>query len=131
VRAATHQVQQVLPGRIEAELAASPPALVREQRMRSLGRANQIRTARAALKDDLASGRAQIEDVLTHTPACAATAKVSDLLLAVPGVGPTRVTRALTRCHIPYAKAAAALTERQRAALIALLRPEQTQGDGR
>jgi len=83
----------VLPGRIEAELAASPPALVREQRMRSLGRANQIRTARAALKDDLAR---------------------------------TRVTRALTRCHIPYAKTAAALTERQRAALIALLRPEQT-----
>ena len=94
--------------------------------MRSLGRANQIRTARAALKDDLASGCAQIEDVLTHPPACAATAKVSDLLLAVHGVGPTRVARALTRCHIPYAKTAAALTERQRAALIALLRPEQT-----
>jgi hypothetical protein len=102
--------------------------------MRSLGRANQIRTARAALKDDLASGRTQIEDVLTHPPACAATAKVSDLLLAVPGVGPTRVTRALTRCHIPYAKTAAALTERQRAALIAVLRPTRAhneRGDSR
>jgi hypothetical protein len=93
--------------------------------MRSLGRANQTRTARAALKNELASGRAQIEDVLTHPPACAATAKVSDLLLAVRGVGPTRVTRALARCQIPYAKTAAALSERQRAALIAVLRLTQ------
>jgi hypothetical protein len=95
-----------------------------EQRMRSLARANQIRTARATLKNELAAGQARIEDVLTHPPACATTAKVSDLLLAVPGVGPTRATRALARCQIPYAKTAAALSERQRVALIALLRKE-------
>jgi hypothetical protein len=125
MRVATHQVQHVLPDQNEADLAMSPSAFVREQRMRSLGRANEARAARAALKNELATGRAHIEDVLKHPPPCAATAKVSDLLLAVRGVGPTRVTRALARCQIPYGKTAAALTERQRAALIALLRPEQ------
>ena len=89
--------------------------------MHSLALANQTRTARAALKKDLATGRTRIEDVLTDPPACAATAQVSDLLLAIRGVGPKRVTRALAHCQIPYAKRAADLSERQRAALIALL----------
>jgi len=80
-----------------------------EQRIRSLAVANQTRTARAALKNELATGRAQIEDVLTDPPPCAATAQVSELLLAIRGVGPKRVTRALTRCRIPYTQTAAGL----------------------
>lgn len=63
--------------------------------MRSLDCANQIRTARARLKKDLASGRAQIEDVLAQPPLFAATAKVSELLLAIPGFGPVRATHIL------------------------------------
>jgi hypothetical protein len=92
-----------------------------EQRISSLAVANQTRTARAALKNDLANGRARIEDVLTDPPRCAATAQVSDLLLAIRGVGPKRVTRALAHCRIPYAQTAEGLSERQLAALIALL----------
>jgi hypothetical protein len=91
--------------------------------MRSLAAANQTRAARAALKNELATGRARIEDVLTNPPKCAMTARVSDLLLAVRGVGPRRVARALARSQIPYAQTAARLSERQRAALIALLAP--------
>jgi len=93
--------------------------------MRSLARANQTRAARAALKNELGTGEARIEEVLAHPPACATTAKVSDLLLAVHGVGPTRAIRALARCQIPYAQTAAGLSERQRVALIALLRNRQ------
>ena len=102
--------------------ASSAPA--REQRLRSLGRANEIRTARATLKKELASGRLQIEDVLAQPPASATTARVSDLLLAVPGFGPVRTTRSLARCQIPYGKTAAGMSDRQRGALIALLRTE-------
>jgi hypothetical protein len=69
--------------------------------------ANQIRAARATLENELATGRARSEDVLTRPPAFATTAKVSDLLLTVPGFGPVRATRALARCQIPYAKTAA------------------------
>ena len=111
-------LEQVPPERADREVAA------REQRMSALGDANRIRTARAMLKNDLATGRARVEDVLTHPPAFAATAKVSDLLLAVPGFGPVRATRALTRCQISHGKTAAGLSERQRVALVALLRSE-------
>ena len=88
--------------------------------------ANQTRTARAALKNELATGRARIEEVLAHPPACATTAKVSDLLLAVHGVGPTRATRALARCQIPHVQTAAGLSERERVALIDFLRKQIT-----
>lgn len=114
--------EHVLPGHTDAVGAVSSPAFVRQQRMRALGRANQIRVERARLKNELATGHAQIEDVLTRPPSFAATAKVSELLLAVPGFGPVRATRALTRCQIPYQKTTAGLSERQRVALIALLR---------
>ena len=114
--------EHVLPGPTDAVGAAAAPAFAREQRMRALGRANQTRIERARLKNELASGHAHIEDVLTHPPTFAATAKVSELLLAVPGFGPVRATRALTRCQIPYQKTTAGLSERQRVALIVLLR---------
>jgi hypothetical protein len=78
----TNRFEQVLPGRADADIASASSTLAREQRMRSLGRANEIRTARATLKKELASGRARIEDVLAQPPTFATTAKVSDLLLA-------------------------------------------------
>jgi hypothetical protein len=94
---------------------------VGEQRIRSLTVANQTRTARATLKNELATGHAQIEDVLTDPPPCAATAQVSELLLAIRGVGPKRVTRALARCRIPYAQTADRSERTAAAALITLL----------
>jgi hypothetical protein len=103
---------------------AAASALAKEKRLWSLGRANQIRTARATLKKELASGRVRIEDVLAQPPVSATTAKVSDLLLAVPGFGPVRTARSLARCQIPYGKTARGLSERQRGALIELLRAE-------
>jgi hypothetical protein len=122
-RVETNRSEQVLPGRADAEGAVR--AVAREQRMRSLGHANEIRTARAKLKNELATGRARIEDVLTQPPAFATTAKVCDLLLAVPGLGPVRATRALARCQIAHGKTAEGLSERQRVALIDLLRREK------
>ncbi len=114
----------------DAGIAAASSALARKQLMRSLDRANEVRSARATLKKELASGHAQIEDVLAQPPVFATTAKVSDLLLAVPGFGPVRATRALARCQIPHRKTAAGLSERQRDALIALLRPEEPETIG-
>ena len=118
----TKRVEHVPPRTADADVAIPAQARAQEQRMRSLARANQTRAARAALKNELATGRARIEDVLAHPPACVTSARVSDLLLAVHGVGPTRATRALARCRIPYAQTAAGLSQQQRVALIALLR---------
>ena len=118
----TNRREQVPSGRADARVARPSKLLAGERRMRSLARANEIRSARATLKKDLAAGRAQIEEVLGQPPAFAATAKVYDLLRAAPGFGPARTTRSLARCQIPYAKTAAGLSERQRHVLIALLR---------
>jgi len=55
-----------------------------DQRLRALRQANEIRSRRAALKKELASGQVRIEDVLARPPDYAKTAQVQDLLLALP-----------------------------------------------
>ena len=98
------------------------PAKTLDQRLRALRQANEIRSARAALKKELASGRVRIEDVLAQPPDCARTAKVYALLLALPKIGPARAARVLRQCRIAPAKTVGGLTERQRGELIGLFR---------
>jgi len=90
--------------------------------MRALRHANEIRTERARLKRELASGRGRIDAIIAQPPEFAKTAKVYDLLLALPRVGPARAARSLTHCRIAPSKTVAGLTERQRHELIGLLR---------
>jgi hypothetical protein len=104
------------------ERSERAPAQTLEQRRRALRQANEIRSRRAALKKELASGRVRIEDVLAQPPAYAKTAKVRDLLLAVPKVGPARAARFLSRCRIAPSKTVGGMTERQRSELIELFR---------
>ena len=73
------------------ERSERAPAQTLDQRLRALRQANEIRRRRAALKKELASGRVRIADVLAQPPAYARTAKVQDLLLALPKVGPARL----------------------------------------
>ena len=90
--------------------------------MRALQHANEIRLGRARLKRELASGRARIADVIAEPPELARTAKVYDLLLALPKFGPAKTARSLTRCRIAPSKTLAGLTDRQRHELIGLFR---------
>ena len=55
--------------------------------MDALRRANDIRSERARIKEALRNGDIAIADVLSDPPACVATAKVLDLVLAVPKYG--------------------------------------------
>jgi hypothetical protein len=93
-----------------------------ERRLNALGRANAVRSARAKLKRELTSGNVAIEEVIAQPPGFAERAKVADLLLAVPGLGPARTTGLLVRSQIPYGKTLTSLSERQRTVLISLLR---------
>jgi S13-like protein len=45
------------------------------------------------------------------------------MLLAVPGIGPAKADRALTRCGIVHTKTVAGLSDRQHVALIEHLQP--------
>jgi hypothetical protein len=92
------------------------------QRMDALKRANEIRTRRARLKRDLKAGRSQIHGLLLDPPEYLLTAKVFDLLLAVPKYGRVKVNRILTHCRISPSKTIGGLSERQRDELVRFLR---------
>jgi hypothetical protein len=49
------------------------------------------------------------------------TAKVADLLLALPKYGPVKVNKLLSRCRIAPSKTIGGLSQRQRNELAALL----------
>src|SRR5471032_1266086 len=79
-------------------LAAPERSLV--QRMEALQRANHIRSRRAQLKRDLKAGRQPIHELLLAPPEYLETAKVFDLLLAVPKYGRVKVNKILSQCRI-------------------------------
>ncbi|MDO8210711.1 integration host factor, actinobacterial type [Conexibacter sp. CPCC 206217] len=101
---------------------ATAPDRSLDQRMDALHRANEIRTRRAQLKRDLKAGRAAIHELLMEPPTYIETAKVFDLLLAVPKYGRVKANKVLTQCRISPSKTIGGLSQRQRAELVALLR---------
>ena len=88
--------------------------------MDALRRANEIRVRRAQLKKDLKDGRVQVEEVLSRPPDYVETAKVFDILMAVPKFGRVKAARFLNLCRISQSKTVGGLSERQRAELIGL-----------
>ena len=92
------------------------------QRMDALQRANEIRTQRARLKRDLKAARVSIHTLLLEPPEYLETAKVFDMLLAVPKYGRVKANKVLQQCRISPSKTIGGLSERQRAELISLLR---------
>jgi hypothetical protein len=85
--------------------------------MAALARANEIRSQRAQLKRDLKAGRISIQQLLTAPPIYLETAKVFDMLLAVPKYGRVKVNKILSHCRISPSKTIGGLSERQRAEL--------------
>jgi hypothetical protein len=92
-----------------------------DQRMDALRRANEIRVRRAKLKKDLKAGAVRIESVLRNPPEYVETAKVIDILMAVPKFGRVKAARFLNQCRISQSKTVGGLSERQRAELVGLL----------
>lgn len=105
---------------VKSSLAAPERSL--DQRMEALKRANNIRTARAKLKKDLKASRANIHAILLDPPEYVLTAKVFDMLLAVPKYGRVKTNRILNQCRISPSKTIGGLSERQRTELVSLLR---------
>jgi S13-like H2TH domain len=92
-----------------------------DQRMEALRRANEIRSRRAQLKKDLKSGEVKIRNVIADPPDYVLTAKVFDMLMAVPKYGKVKATRFLNHCRISQGKTLGGLSERQRNELLELL----------
>jgi|SRR6266853_1364177 hypothetical protein len=91
-----------------------------DQRMDALKRANDVRVRRAKLKKDLKDGRIRIQAILNAPPEFVETAKVIDILMAVPKFGRVKAARFLNTCRISQSKTVGGLSERQRTELIDL-----------
>lgn len=106
----------------EAAALTETPDRSPSQRLDALKLANAVRTERATLKRDLKAGRVRIEQVLADPPECVHSAKVADIMLAVPRYGRVKVSKILQRCRISPSKTVVGLSERQRGELIDALR---------
>lgn len=102
-------------------MTAVTPERSPNQRLAALARANEIRSQRAKLKRDLKAGRVSIQQLLDKPPNYLETAKVSDMLLAVPKYGRVKVNKILHTCRISPSKTIGGLSERQRSELVTLL----------
>ncbi len=74
------------------DVSAQTPVRSLEQRMDALRRANEIRIRRSQIKKDLREGIIRIDALLLDPPSEIVTAKILDLLLAVPRVGQVKAT---------------------------------------
>jgi hypothetical protein len=101
--------------------AGQTPERSLDQRRQALKRANHIRTLRAQLKRDLKAGRVQIVNLLRDPPEYLLTAKVYDMLMAVPKYGRVKTARVLKACRISPSKTFDGLSERQRNEIISHL----------
>src|SRR5690242_999720 len=93
-----------------------------DQRMDALRRANDVRVKRAQLKKDLKDGRVRVESILRNPPEFVETAKVIDILMAVPKFGRVKAARFLNTCRISQSKTVGGLSDRQRTELIELFK---------
>ena len=122
VRVASILAAHMAPSPVKTVAATAAPERSLAQRMEALKRANDIRTARAKLKKDLKASRASIHAILLDPPEYVMTAKVFDMLLAVPKYGRVKTNRILNQCRISPSKTIGGLSDRQRAELVSLLR---------
>jgi hypothetical protein len=102
-------------------IAPQTPERSHQQRMEALRRANDIRSERARLKERLRNGDVAIHEVLLDPPPCIHTAKVVDLVLAVPKYGRVKANKLLERCRVSSSKTVNGLTPRQRKELLDML----------
>jgi hypothetical protein len=105
---------------VTSKTHAQAPARSLDQRMEALQRANDVRVRRAQLKRDLKAGRVHIERILLDPPEFVSTAKVFDMLMAVPKFGRVKAARLLNQCRISQSKTVGGLSERQRTELVEL-----------
>lgn len=107
---------------VQTSPATAVPERTHDQRLRALQKANDIRTRRARLKRDLKAGKARVESLLLDPPEYVLSAKVIDMILAVPKFGRVKANRILGLCRISPSKTIGGLSERQRAELVTQLR---------
>ncbi|KXP12699.1 integration host factor [Tsukamurella pulmonis] len=95
------------------------PTLTPEQRADALAKAAAVRSARAAIKNQLKTGATTLSAVLdrANEPAVGKM-RVAALLEALPKIGKIKAAEIMTELEIADNRRVAGLGERQRAALV-------------
>src|SRR5450755_2357317 len=75
-----------------------------DQRMDALSKANEVRARRAQLKRDVKSGRVSLAALMVDPPPYLESAKVLDMLIALPGHGRVKATKILNSCRVSSAR---------------------------
>jgi hypothetical protein len=91
------------------------------QHLQALARANEVRLARADLKRRVCEGEISAAEVVLESPWEAETMTVADLLLSQRRWGRTRCRKFLQAIPMSEAKTIGTMTDRQRAAVAAML----------
>ena len=103
------------------DTAGEVPKRSAQQRREALAQANRVRLQRALLKADLKRGDRSLADLLAHPPGYLVSAKVLEVIMALPRYGHMRATGLLESCRISPSKTVGGLTERQRRDLLRAL----------
>lgn len=74
------------------------------------------------MKRDLKAGKLNVERLLLDPPEWVESAKVFDMILAVPKYGRVKANKVLSQCRISPSKTIGGLSGRQRAELVQMLR---------
>ena len=106
---------------VKPKRTSPTPARTIQQRMHALQVANDVRGRRSQLKRDLKAGSESLTVLLLDPPAYLETAKVVDMLLAVPKYGRVKANKILRACAISPSKTIGGLSQRQRAELVELM----------
>ena len=98
---------------------ALPPSLSQEQRRQALAKAAEARKQRAALKDELRSGKATLKQLLARTDdEIVGKMKVSDVLQTMRGVGKVRARKIMDRLDIAESRRMRGLGAKQIESLL-------------
>lgn len=100
---------------------SKPPRRSSAERREALAQANEVRKQRGLIKADLKRGAISIAALLRDPPACLDSARVTELLMTMPGCGPVKAARFLQRHHVSPRKRVAGLGVHQRERLIKAL----------
>lgn len=102
-------------------MANKAPELTTEERAAALAKAAAARIERAALKDDLKTGKVSVADVLAMDSDIARRMKVKDLISSIPGYGDAKTEKLMEQIGISESRRVQGLGARQREELLAIL----------
>ena len=95
------------------------PKLTKKERAAALEKAKAARIQRAAVRDDLKSGKLSLEDVLKmKDDPIVGRMKVATLIETLPGFGKAKAAKIMTELQIAESRRLRGLGERQYAALL-------------